>query len=134
MELDLNRIFSEIAEEKARIEAEEARAEKERLAKLKDWERECEKLHTSLISQAAAKAEHWMKANLILSSELLRVEEFSNGLTLHLKVEGAHDEPHEWEINFLFFFGGESPDSLSVSWADVYQTRKSMESYYPCDY
>ena len=132
--LDLEAIFIDNAARRAELEAEAARLEAARQAALKGWEAECDKLRTALLSQAAAKAEAWLRANLIRPEELLRFEEFTNGLVLHIKMEDAADEEREWEICFLFYFGGESPDSLSVKWADVHETRKSIESYYPCDY
>lgn len=132
--LDLETIFVDNAARRAELEAEARALEAKRKAALKAWKAECEKLRPALLSQAANKAERWLRANLIRPQELLRLEEYSNGIVLHIKVEDAADEEREWEVNFLFYFEGDSPDEVSTKWADVRETRCSMESYYPCDY
>lgn len=132
--LNLDEIWAANAAKRAELEAKEARLKAKRQAAVKAWQAECENLRPALISQAAAKAEAWLKANLIRPQELLRVEQAANGLVLHITMEDGYDEMREWEIEFLFIFKGTSPDSLLVEWANVREDRKMMESYYECDY
>ena len=132
--LNLEAIWAANAAKRAEIKAKEARLKAERQAAVKAWQAECESLRPALLNQAAAKAEAWLKANLIRPQELLRVEQAANGLVLHITMEDGYDEMREWEIKFLFIFKGTSPDSLLVEWANVREDRKMMESYYECDY
>lgn len=130
--MNLAEIFFDNAAKRAENEAEEARREATRQEAMRKWKTECEKLRPGLLSQASAKAEAWLRANLIRPEEFIRLEEVSNGLILHIKMEDAADEEREWEISFLFHFGGESPDDLKVVWAKVDEDREFMESY--CEY
>ena len=132
--LNLEAIFYDNAARRAEIEAEARALEAKRKAAACLWQAECDKLRPALLSQAAAKAEAWLRANLIRPQELVRVDQAANGLVLHITMEDGYDEMREWEIEFLFIFKGNSPDSLSVKWADVREDRKMMESYYECDY
>lgn len=132
--LNLPKIFEEIALEKERLASEKAQIKAKALKAKKAWSAECDRLRAELLNQAADKAEQWLKKELIMPNELLRVEEFANGLILYISVDDAEYEEKEWEVKFLFFFGGESPESLSIEWADVNETRNLMQSYYPCSY
>lgn len=130
--LNLNEIFAANALEEARREAEEARLKAEALRAKEAWRAECDKLRAGLMGQVVAKATTWLKTNLIMPQELLRVEEFTNGIHLHLKMEDGHCEEREWEIVFAFHFKGESPESLKIKWNLPDEDRKYMESY--CEY
>lgn len=132
--LNLPKIFEEIALEKARREAEKARIKAQELKAFEAYETKCESLRPGLMDQASAKATAWLKANLIMPQELLRFEECENGLILYIRVDDAADEEKEWEVKFLFFFGGKSSDSLSVQWAEVNETRDLMRSYCSSSY
>lgn len=131
--LNLDEIFAANAATRAELKAKAARAEAKRLEEAKAWEAECQKLRPALLSQAGAKASAWMQENLIMPHEFLKFEEFENGLTLHIKMEDGRGEEREWEVEFLFFFEGKSPNSLKVKWADASEDRKLMESYYDYD-
>lgn len=132
--MNLKAIFMDNAAKRAENEAEEARREAARQEAMRKWKAECEKLRPALLSQAAAKAEAWLRANLIRPEEFIRLQEASNGLILHIKMEDERDEMREWEIEFLFFFKGQTPNDLKVEWARVDEDREFMESYYECDY
>lgn len=128
--MNLAEIFIDNAAKRAENEAEEARREATRQEAMRKWKTECEKLRPGLLSQASAKAEAWLRANLIRLEEFIRLEEVSNGLILHIKMEDERDEMREWEIEFLFFFKGQTPNDLKVVWAKVDEDREFMESYY----
>ena len=129
--LNLEAILTSNAARRAELEAEAARIEAARIEAARLWRAECNKLRPALLCQAAAKAEAWLRRELITKSEFIRMDQVSNGLILHVEMEDDDFQPREWEIPILWSFKGDSPDNLKVEWEEeTALTREQMEHYY----
>lgn len=129
--LDLPVIFEEIEAARQRLLEEEARVEELRIEKLRQKKAKCDELRPGLQEEALAKAERWLRENLIREHELLEVEYHSFGVVFHLLLENWGGEEEEHELRFEFYFDGNSLESFQVRWVVPKIGRKDLEEYYP---
>ena len=127
--MNTEEIFQTNQDELTRLEAEKKRKNKNQQNELRQWRELVELSRPALLIQASAKAEAWMRKNLIRPSELLRIQALPNGYVLHVKLLDGRDEQREWTLRFLFHPDGASQADFIVRWEVERRGRDELAEY-----